>query len=114
MRIELDAPLTKTKLRQALKMAGSEGKTIKVIMGTEIFDIDTIVSKNNTIYLRTDSKQTSDFYENKVEVENDEVERHMALKPYYVILNNDIYEKKLKETLDNFKEDYFADSEQGG
>lgn len=45
-------------------MAGKDGKAIKIIMGTEIFDIDTVVTKNETIYLCTDSKQTSDFYEN--------------------------------------------------
>ena len=33
MRIELDRPLTKTKLRQILKMAGKDGKAIKIIMG---------------------------------------------------------------------------------
>ena len=66
MRIELDEPLTKTKLRQILKMAGKDGKAIKIIMGTEIFDIDTVVTKNETIYLCTDSKATSDFYEKKV------------------------------------------------
>ena len=66
MRIELDKPLTKTKLRQILKMAGKDGKAIKVIMGTEIFDIDTVVTKNETIYLCTDSKETSDFYEKRV------------------------------------------------
>lgn len=66
MRIELDKPLTKTKLRQILKMAGKDGKAIKIIMGTEIFDIDTVVTKNETIYLCTDSKATSDFYEKRV------------------------------------------------
>lgn len=66
MRIELDEPLTKTKLRQILKMAGKDGKAIKIIMGTEIFDIDTVVTKNETIYLCTDSKATSDFYEKRV------------------------------------------------
>lgn len=66
MRIELDKPLTKTKLRQILKMVGNEGKEIKIIMGTEIFDIDTVVSKNGTIYLCTDSKATSKFYEKRV------------------------------------------------
>ena len=43
MRIELDKPLTKTKLRQILKMAGTDSTAIKIIMGTEIFDIDTVV-----------------------------------------------------------------------
>lgn len=66
MRIELDKPLNKTKLRQILKMVGNEGKEIKVIMGTEIFDIDTVVTKNGTIYLCTDSKSTSEFYEKRV------------------------------------------------
>ena len=66
MRIELDEPLTKTKLRQILKMAGKDGKAIKIIMGTEIFDIDTVVTKNETIYLCTDSKATSYFYEKRV------------------------------------------------
>ena len=66
MRIELDKPLTKTKMRQILKMAGKDSKAIKIIMGTEIFDIDTVVTKNETIYLCTDSKETSDFYEERV------------------------------------------------
>lgn len=77
MRIELDKPLTKTKLRQILKMAGKDGKAIKIIMGTEIFDIDTVVTKNETIYLCTDSKATSDFYEKRVieELPDDEEEQ---------------------------------------
>lgn len=77
MRIELDEPLTKTKLRQILKMAGKDGKAIKIIMGTEIFDIDTVVTKNETIYLCTDSKATSDFYEKRVieELPDDEEEQ---------------------------------------
>lgn len=66
MRIELDKPLTKTKLNQALKMIGSGSKKIKIIMGTEIFDVDTIVSKDNTVYLCTDSRETSKFYEKRV------------------------------------------------
>ena len=75
MRIELDKPLTKTKLNQALKMIGSGSKKIKIIMGTEIFDVDTIVSKNNIIYLCTDSRETSKFYEKRVIVEpDDEIE----------------------------------------
>ena len=77
MRIELDEPLTKTKLRQILKMAGKDGKAIKIIMGTEIFDIDTVVTKNEIIYLCTDSKATSDFYEKRVieELPDDEEEQ---------------------------------------
>ena len=75
MRIELDKPLTKTKLRQVLKMMGSDAKKIKIIMGTEIFDIDTIVSKNDTMYLCTNSKETADFYEKRVIVKpDDEIE----------------------------------------
>lgn len=66
MRIELDKPLTKTKLRQVLKMIGNDAKKIKIIMGTEVFNIDTIVSKNDTMYLCTDSKETSKFYEKRV------------------------------------------------
>ena len=77
MRIELDEPLTRTKLRQILKMAGKDGKAIKIIMGTEIFDIDTVVTKNETIYLCTDSKATSYFYEKRVieELPDDEEEQ---------------------------------------
>ena len=75
MRIELDKPLTKTKLKQALKMIGKDAKKIKIIMGTEIFDIDTIVSKNDTMYLCTNSKETADFYEKRVIVDpDDEIE----------------------------------------
>ena len=75
MRIELDKPLTKTKLRQALKMMGSDAKKIKIIMGTEIFDIDRIISKKDTIYLCTNSKETADFYEKRVIIEpDDEIE----------------------------------------
>lgn len=66
MRIELDKPLTKTKLRQVLKLIGNDVKHIKVIMGTEIFEIDTIVTKNDTMYLCTDSKETSKFFAEKV------------------------------------------------
>ena len=66
MRIELDKPLTKTKLRQVLKLIGNDVKHIKVIMGTEIFEIDTIVAKNDTMYLCTDSKETSKFFAEKV------------------------------------------------
>lgn len=77
MRIELDKPLTKTKLNQALKMIGSGSKKIKIIMGTEIFDVDTIVSKDNTVYLCTDSRETSKFYEKRVieELSDDEEEQ---------------------------------------
>ena len=32
MRIELDKPLTKTKLRQVLKMIGNDAKKIKIII----------------------------------------------------------------------------------
>lgn len=71
MRIELDKPLTKTKLRQALKMMGSGTKKVKIIMGAEIFDIDTIVSKNDTMFLCTNSKETADFYEKRVIPEPD-------------------------------------------
>lgn len=75
MRIELDNALTKTKLRQVLKMIGSDVKKVKIIMGTEIFDIDKIVSRNDTMYLCTNSKETADFYEKRVIIEpNDEIE----------------------------------------
>lgn len=65
MRIELDKPLSKTKLKQALKMTGNK-KAIKIICGTEIYDIDTITTKGDTIYLHTNSEQTSEFYRTKV------------------------------------------------
>lgn len=58
MRIDLDKPLDKAKLRQALKL--TDGKAIKVVCGTDIYDIDTITSKNGTLYFHTNSKQTVD------------------------------------------------------
>lgn len=56
MRIDLDNGLDKVKLRQALKMI--EGKKIKIVCGSEIYDIDTITSSNGVIYFHTDSRQT--------------------------------------------------------
>ena len=103
MRIELDKPLTKTKMRQILKMIGNEGKEIKVIMGTEIFDIDTVVSKNDTIYLCTDSKSTSDFYANKVK--NEQSDDENSVDDYYknttyVLKVSDDWVKKYKDFLE--------------
>ena len=101
MRIELDKPLTKTKLRQVLKMIGNDAKKIKIIMGTEIFDIDTIVSKNDIMYLCTDSKQTSKFYEKRVmeELPDDEEKeeddycdpRIWKYPSHYTITHNEKY-----------------------
>lgn len=102
MRIELDKPLTKTKLRQVLKMIGNDAKKIKIIMGTEVFDIDTIVSKNDTMYLCTDSKETSKFYEKRVVKESsddEEKEEDDYCDPrvwrypnhYYTITHNEKY-----------------------
>lgn len=65
MRIELDKPLSKTKLGQALKMTGNK-KRVKVVCGTEIYDIGVITSKGDTIYFHTDNKQTSEFYRTRV------------------------------------------------
>lgn len=61
MRVELDEPLSKTRLRQILKMCQGTGKTIKVVCGTDIFDIDTITTKNDVIYFHTESRQTVDL-----------------------------------------------------
>lgn len=105
MRIELDKPLTKTKLRQILKMAGKDGKAIKIIMGTEIFDIDTVVTKNETIYLCTDSKATSDFYEKRViedlpkdNQQQDYQDPEVPYKPvYYTITGEKEWERKWEE-----------------
>lgn len=100
MRIELDEPLTKTKLRQILKMAGKDGKAIKIIMGTEIFDIDTVVTKNETIYLCTDSKATSDFYEKRVieDLPKDYQDPEVPYKPvYYTVTSKNEWERKLEE-----------------
>lgn len=105
MRIELDEPLTKTKLRQILKMAGKDGKAIKIIMGTEIFDIDTVVTKNETIYLCTDSKATSDFYEKRViedlpkdNQQKDYQDPEVPYKPvYYTITGENEWERKWEE-----------------
>ena len=98
MRIELDRPLTKTKLRQILKMAGKDGKAIKIIMGTEIFDIDTVVTKNETIYLCTDSKATSDFYEKRVieDLPEDYQDPEVPYKPvYYTVISKNEWESKM-------------------
>jgi hypothetical protein len=104
MRIELDKPLTKAKLRQALKMAN--GKKIKIIMGTEIFDVDTIVSKNDTIYLCTDSTETSKFYEKRVidEVSDEEDKQKDYQDPiipyppvYYTITHDKTWQQKWEE-----------------
>lgn len=106
MRIELDKPLTKTKLRQVLKLLGNDAKKIKVIMGTEIFDIDTIVSKNDTMYLCTDSKATSDFYEKRViedlpddkEDKKDYQDPDIPYKPvYYTITHDNEWKRKWEE-----------------
>lgn len=61
MRVELDEPLSKTKLRQVLKMCKGQGVNIKVVCGADIFDIDTITTKDENIYLHTNSKQTVDY-----------------------------------------------------
>ena len=62
MRVELDEPLSKTRLRQILKMCKGKGVKIKVVCGTDIFDIDTITTKDDeNIYLHTNSKQTVDY-----------------------------------------------------
>lgn len=68
MRIELDEgkPLTKTKLRQALKLIGKDSNKIKVILGSEIFNIDRIISNNGVLFLCTNAKETSKFYEKRV------------------------------------------------
>lgn len=100
MRIELDRPLTKTKLRQILKMAGKDGKAIKIIMGTEIFDIDTVVTKNETIYLCTDSKATSDFYEKRVieDLPKDCQDSEVPYEPvYYTFTGENEWERKWEE-----------------
>ncbi len=106
MRIELDKPLTKTKLRQVLKLLGNDAKKIKVIMGTEIFDIDTIVSKNDTMYLCTDSKATSDFYEKRViedlsddkEDKKDYQDPDIPYKPvYYTVTHDNEWKRKWEE-----------------
>lgn len=93
MRVELDKPLTKTKLKQILKIIGNDAKNIKVIMGTEIFNIDTIVSKNNTAYLCTDAKETSDFFAKKDLKDNDKKQSDIKPSknnyPYTLIYNND-------------------------
>ena len=103
MRIELDKPLTKTKLRQVLKLLGNDAKKIKVIMGTEIFDIDTIVSKNDTMYLCTDTKATSDFYEKRViedlpddkEDKKDYQDPDIPYKPvYYTVTHDNEWKRK--------------------
>lgn len=61
MRIELDKSLSRKTLRQSLKMLPSNVQRIKVICGSGILDIDTIVSNNDTLFLCTDSQQTIDF-----------------------------------------------------
>ena len=61
MRIELDKPLSRKTLRQSLKMLPNNVKRIKIICGSGILDIDTIVSNNDTLFLCTDSQQTIDF-----------------------------------------------------
>lgn len=104
MRIELDRPLTKTKLRQILKMAGKDGKAIKIIMGTEIFDIDTVVTKNETIYLCTDSKATSDFYEKRVieDLPEDYQDPEVPYKPVrlQVKTNGNVNGKNIEKNMD--------------
>lgn len=66
MRVELDEPLSKTRLRQILKMCKGKGVKIKVVCGTDIFDIDTITTKDDDIYLHTDSRQTVDYRVNRL------------------------------------------------
>ena len=62
-RIELDESLSRKTLRQSLKMLPSNVQRIKVICGSGILDIDTIVSNNDTLFLCTDSQQTIDFFD---------------------------------------------------
>lgn len=106
MRIELDKPLTKTKLNQALKMIGSGSKRIKIIMGTEIFDIDTIVSKDNTVYLCTDSRETSKFYEKRVieELPDDEEEQKDYEDPLIDYIPNKYIITQCKDWHDKWEE----------
>ena len=100
MRIELDKPLTKTKLRQIIKLLGNGSKVIKVIMGTEIFDIDTIVQKNDTVYLCTDSKATSDFYEKRV---IEDLPDEKEIKPYYYTIT---YSNDWKEKWEKYRKEH--------
>lgn len=100
MRIELDKPLTKTKLRQIIKLLGNGSKVIKVIMGTEIFDIDTIVQKNDTVYLCTDSKATSDFYEKRVIEDLPDEEK---IKPYHYTIT---YSNDWKEKWEKYRKEH--------
>ena len=106
MRIELDKPLTKTKLNQALKMIGSGSKKIKIIMGTEIFDVDTIVSKDNTVYLCTDSRETSKFYEKRVieELPDDEEEQKDYEDPLTDYIPNKYVIKQCKDWEEKWEE----------
>lgn len=100
MRIELDKPLTKTKLRQIIKLLGNGSKVIKVIMGTEIFDIDTIVQKNDTVYLCTDSKATSDFYEKRV---IEDLPDEKEIKPYHYTIT---YSNDWKEKWEKYRKEH--------